>query len=147
MSEKTPKAKTQKDRPVRKPTGASKTESRKDEAVESVKVKPASKAPIKPPIRKKIEENPQTTGKFVTFRLNAPQATDVCVAGCFNRWHPQASPLKRNQEGVWTCTMSIEPGEHQYRFIVDGEWRDDPLNSSRCWNEFGTENCVLVVEE
>jgi hypothetical protein len=146
MSEKTPKAKTQEDRPVRKSTRASKKENRKDEAVEPIKAKPRSKAPIKQPIREKVEETPQTSGNLMTFRLNAPQAIEVCVAGCFNGWRPQASPLKRNQEGVWTCTMSIEPGEHQYRFIVDGEWRDDPLNSSRCWNEFGTENCMLIVE-
>lgn len=147
MSEKTAKAKTREDKQARKSAKAGKAEDRQDETTESIRAKPRSAAQIKKRTREKGEENPQTTTKLITFTLNAPQAIDVCVAGCFSGWQPQGLPLKRNNEGVWTCTISIEPGEHQYRFIVDGEWRDDPLNSRRCQNEFGTENCVLIVEK
>jgi 1,4-alpha-glucan branching enzyme len=80
-----------------------------------------------------------------TFRLEAPQAAQVFIVGCFNGWDPMANPLKRDEEGIWSCTLSIEPGEHEYRFVVDGVWWDDPANTLRRWNEFGTENCVLVV--
>jgi hypothetical protein len=80
-----------------------------------------------------------------TFRLEAPQAAQVFVVGCFNGWDPTASPLERDAEGTWSCALAIESGEHQYRFVVDGDWCDDPVNMLRCRNEFGTENCVLIV--
>jgi hypothetical protein len=37
----------------------------------------------------------------------------------------------------------IEPGRHEYRFIVDGQWTDDPLCSAFVSNPFGSLNCVL----
>jgi hypothetical protein len=136
--------KSKKDVAARKSTPASAT--KKDETIVQVKAKPRSRAPGKQQISGKTEESLKATSKLTTFRLEAPQASRVFLAGCFNGWDPTATPLKCNQEGVWTCAISIPAGEHQYRFIVDGEWRDDPLNSVRCWNEFGTENCVLSIE-
>jgi 1,4-alpha-glucan branching enzyme len=79
------------------------------------------------------------------FRLISPQATQVFVVGCFNGWDPTANPLMLDNEGAWSCSIAIEPGEHEYRFIVDGVWCDDPSNTSRRLNEFGTQNCVLIV--
>jgi Carbohydrate-binding module 48 (Isoamylase N-terminal domain) len=40
--------------------------------------------------------------KAATFRLDAPYATKVFVAGSFNDWSPVATPLTRNDEGIWT---------------------------------------------
>lgn len=82
-----------------------------------------------------------------TFQLKAPQAAQVFVAGCFNEWDLTANPLEQDEEGTWSCTLAIEPGEHEYRFVVDGVWCDDPANMSRRRNEFGTQNCVLIVKE
>lgn len=136
--------KIKKDKAAQKSTWTS--TAKKDQTNEEVKAKSRSRSPIRRQTVEKTEESLQTTSKFITFRLEAPQANNVCLAGCFNGWDSLATPLKRNQEGIWTCAISIPAGEHQYRFVVDGEWRDDPLNSARCWNEFGTENCLLVVE-
>jgi hypothetical protein len=41
--------------------------------------------------------------------------------------------------------MSLKPGRHEYRFVADGEWLDDPTAEQRIANAFGTENCVRVV--
>jgi 1,4-alpha-glucan branching enzyme len=81
-----------------------------------------------------------------TFRLEAPQAAEAFVAGCFNGWNPAANPLERDERGAWSCSLAIEPGEHEYRFVVDGVWWDDPANMSRRWNDFGTQNCILIVQ-
>ena len=83
--------------------------------------------------------------KLTTFTVKAPQARQVCVAGSFNDWSPMA--LERNQRGIWTHTMRLAPGEHEYRFIVDGEWWDDPANTLRRRNAFGTQNAVLTAKE
>jgi 1,4-alpha-glucan branching enzyme len=80
-----------------------------------------------------------------TLKLRAPQAEQVFLAGCFNEWDPAANPLERDSEGTWSCTLVIDPGEHEYRFVVDGVWCDDPANMMRHPNGFGTENCVLII--
>jgi len=107
-----------------------------------------AKAPAKTQKKPATQKNRTVSGQSLetTFRLVAPQAAQVFVAGCFNEWDPTANRLEQDKEGTWSCTLAIEPGEHEYRFVVDGVWWDDPTNISRRWNEFGTENCVLIVE-
>ncbi len=78
------------------------------------------------------------------FNLEAPQAQEVCIAGSFNGWEPM--PLRRNSAGVWSKALILEPGEYEYRFVVDGVWWDDAANMMRRMNVFGTENCVVFVE-
>jgi 1,4-alpha-glucan branching enzyme len=85
--------------------------------------------------------------KAATFRLDAPYATKVFVAGSFNDWSPVATPLTRNDPGIWTGTVNLNPGEYEYRFVMDGVWSDDPANTTRRCNEFGTQNCILTVKD
>ncbi len=87
----------------------------------------------------------KTPKKKTSFTLSAPEAQQVFVAGCFNDWDPTANPLEREEDGTWTCSLVLEPGEHEYRFVVDGCWWDDPLAVERRPNDFGCENCVVVV--
>jgi hypothetical protein len=101
----------------------------------------------KKPTQKKTATKTAPRRKPVSFGLDAPYAQQVFLVGCFNDWNPFATPLSRNDEGRWVCTIDVEPGEHQYRFFVDDQWWDDPCNSYRCCNEFGTENCIVIVEE
>ena len=84
--------------------------------------------------------------KKASFKLRAPEAVQVFVAGCFNDWDATANPLERDAEGNWSCIISLEAGAHEYRFVVDGVWWDDPLATMRIPNDFGCENCVIVVE-
>ena len=39
----------------------------------------------------------------------------------------------------------LPPGTHHYRFLVDGEWRDDPECKMQVPNAFGTRNSVRQV--
>jgi 1,4-alpha-glucan branching enzyme len=91
---------------------------------------------------KKSEEPGKLTARFT---LDAPAATEVFVAGSFNGWDPAATCLQRDEAGMWVCSLSLDPGEHEYRFIVDGVWCDDPANGSRCRNAFDTQNSILVL--
>lgn len=87
----------------------------------------------------------QTTKKRLTFRLCAPEAKEVFVAGSFNDWDPQARALKRNKSGMWTTWMSLPPGTYEYRFVVDGEWCEDPECGESMENEHGSHNSVAVL--
>jgi 1,4-alpha-glucan branching enzyme len=83
--------------------------------------------------------------KRVVFSLDAPNARQVHVTGTFCDWQADSCALKRDSRGKWSATLSLPPGRYEYRFLVDGGWRDDPKCTERVLNAFGTENCILHV--
>jgi AMP-activated protein kinase-like protein len=82
----------------------------------------------------------------VRFVLFAPQAQQVALAGTFNQWDPAATPLvSSGAAGVWTATLTLPPGEHQYAFVVDGaRWVPDPA-APAVDDGFGRRNSVLTL--
>lgn len=63
---------------------------------------------------------------FVQFRLYAPDAASVHLAGTFTGWRPAYS-MHETTPGVWTVTLPLPPGVHDYSFVVnDREWVTDP---------------------
>jgi 1,4-alpha-glucan branching enzyme len=86
-----------------------------------------------------------TADRSIEFRLELSNAQEVCLIGDFNRWDLKAHPMRKNETGVWTKTISVSPGRYEYRFYADGQWLNDPSNPLRCENCFGTENSVLLV--
>ena len=86
-----------------------------------------------------------TKKKRVTFKIEAPEASEVYVAGTFNRWDPQARPLKQGRNNTWSTWMSLVPGTYEYRFVVNGEWREDPTCDSHTPNDFGAYNSVVQL--
>jgi len=84
--------------------------------------------------------------KRVAFRYHAPDAGAVFVSGSFNGWNTGANPLKKNREGQWTVVVALFPGTYEYRFLVDGKWKDDPNCGRRHLNRYGGYNDVLTVD-
>ena len=81
----------------------------------------------------------------VRFVLSAPDAHDVGLAGTFNQWDAAATPLLRTSSGLWTATITLPAGEHQYAFVVDGErWVPDPA-APAVDDGFGRRNSVLTL--
>jgi len=78
-------------------------------------------------------------------RLDAPNARTVEVTGSFCNWAAEGRALTRNRDGVWQATLLLPPGRYEYRFLVDGEWKDDPACAERVPNSFGSENSVFRV--
>ena len=91
---------------------------------------------------------PKTQTKKVQFEFLAPAAQGVYLTGNFKDWDPKASPMKKDKEGIWRINLSLKPGRYEYRFFVDGNWENDPVCplSSCVPNEFGSSNCVKIVE-
>ena len=83
----------------------------------------------------------------VTFSVEAHSATEVILMGDFNNWNPQKHPMKRDATGLWQKAVIIPPGRYEYKFLVDGRWKEDPHNDQRCRNLYGTYNNVLNVSE
>src|SRR5881409_1392219 len=82
----------------------------------------------------------------VRFVLVAPDAHEVSLAGTFNRWDAHATPLVRSgPTGVWTATLTLPSGQHQYAFVVDGvRWVPDP-GAPAVDDGFGRRNSVLTL--
>ena len=82
----------------------------------------------------------------IEFNLLAPDAQSVYLSGDFNHWDPSSHPLERTSEGFWKIYLNLDPGPYQYRFLVDGQWHNDPGCQSCIPNAFGTLNCLKVIE-
>jgi len=81
----------------------------------------------------------------VTFSYVAPNAQSVLLAGDFTGWQDAPVSLKKEKNGEWKKTVSLAPGKYEYRLLVDGQWQDDPQCPIRQPNQFGSYNCVRVV--
>ena len=74
-----------------------------------------------------------------------PNATRVFLAGDFNDWRTAAAPMTKTNDGSWRAKARLAPGEHQYKFIVDGQWVHDQAAERQVLNSYGTLNSVIRV--
>ena len=87
----------------------------------------------------------------VTFRLpksDAPDARNAFLAGDFNDWHPERTPMKHLKKGGFTVTVSLETGtEYQYRYVVDdARWITDTQADKLVHCHYAEcDNSVVVV--
>jgi chromosome partitioning protein len=85
----------------------------------------------------------------VVVRFRDPEASDVRIAGDFNGWVPDKGVRSLiESEGptrIWTKILQLPPGTYEYRYVVDGEWRQDPENPQAVASSLGGQNSVLVV--
>ena len=84
--------------------------------------------------------------RLVHFQLDGVRATSVAVAGSFNGWNPEATPLHRAADGTWTTAVRLRPGRHVYQFVIDrSRWIPDPRSPRDPADDFGTPNSVITV--
>ena len=80
--------------------------------------------------------------RFVIYRPGAGQAE---IAGDFTGWE-RVTMERIALSGYWEITLDLQPGEHRYVFILDGQQRlADPTVMVREQDDFGGENTVLVT--
>jgi 1,4-alpha-glucan branching enzyme len=90
-------------------------------------------------------QNKKFTGSPSQFAFAAPTTRQVSLAGDFNNWDTNASPMRKGSDGIWRLSVPLAPGRYEYRFYADGVWQDDPSARQRAANALGTENCVRIV--
>ena len=86
----------------------------------------------------------QPKRRRIIFSFSAPEAQNVSLVGNFNNWD-YTKTMKKDKDGLWTSRVDLEPGKYEYRFLVDGEWRNDPNCQTTQPNSFGTHNCILEI--
>jgi len=96
--------------------------------------------------RRGVEKKAKSPTKKVEFEYPAPEASEVYLAGEFNGWDTRATKMKKDKDGVWKATLSLKPGRYEFRMFADGHWKNVPSCSGYVPNEFGTYNCIKIVE-
>jgi 1,4-alpha-glucan branching enzyme len=98
---------------------------------------------------KRSKTNYQPAGeartKPVHIEFSHATATAVSVAGTFNDWRPDATPMIPMGEGRWAKELALPPGTYEYCVVVDGAWLPDPLAKDTVPNPFGGLNSVVRV--
>ena len=97
-----------------------------------------------------LEKKYNESGKVCTVTFALPEAIEaesVHLVGEFNDWDPTATPMTRDEDGVFRATLELEAGrEYQFRYLVNGEhWHNDWHADAYVPNGFGEDNCVVVT--
>jgi chromosome partitioning protein len=91
----------------------------------------------------------EQANREIVIRFRNRDAADVRLAGDFNGWIPdkdvQSTVESEGSTRVWTKVLSLPPGTYEYRYVVDGEWREDPENPLAVPGPVGGRNSILVV--
>ena len=108
----------------------------------------ATPAPqIERPVRSAREVEQANREIVIQFRNR--DATDVRIAGDFNGWVPdkdiRSTVETEGPQRIWTKILTLPPGTYEYRYVVDGEWCEDPENPLGVPGPVGGRNSVLVV--
>lgn len=82
----------------------------------------------------------------VTFTMpSIPGVKTLHLCGEFNAWSDTANPMKREQDGSWSATLSLDGGKsYMFRYRDNlGAWHNDWAADAYVPNQFGSENSVL----
>jgi hypothetical protein len=83
---------------------------------------------------------------YVQFVVEAEGAESVHLAGDFSEWLPSIALSDPDGDGVWSGRVRLEPGVHEYMFVIDGsEWVPDPNAAVSRDDGFGRQNSLLAV--
>ncbi|HVP13608.1 MAG TPA: AAA family ATPase [Phycisphaerae bacterium] len=88
---------------------------------------------------------PQCLKDGTIFIVRADGARTVRLAGDFNNWNPDRTPMRSVRKNTFQVQLPLPPGRYQYRYVIDGQWRNDPANEKVMPNPFGELNSVVEV--
>lgn len=91
-------------------------------------------------------EKKRVVRRVVNFEVRDLPGKEVWLAGTFNDWQPVKRLTDKNGDGIYRGRMMLVPGEYQYKFLIDGEWRADAANPNFAPNGFGSLNSVVIVD-
>ena len=60
-----------------------------------------------------------------------------------NDWNTTATPMEKNEDGVWGILLKLDYGEYLYKFMVDGNWQVDQKNPNFEDDGYSGSNSVI----
>ncbi len=78
------------------------------------------------------------------------EPTTVHLAGTFNSWTPGEWALTKKEDGSWSGSFDVDPGQHQYKFVIDAgteaeDWVFDAAVAAWAPDGFGGKNSLIGV--
>ncbi len=98
-------------------------------------------------LRMRLEElkkNPPLLRKISVSLAGYQAAKEVAISGSFNYWATHTDFLVKTENG-WKGELELIPGDHHYKFIIDGRWILDPGNPHQVEVE-GRMNSLMRVD-
>lgn len=88
----------------------------------------------------------RVTARGVLFVQPLALGDRISVVGDFNGWSPDLDVMQRNERlGVHELLLDIEPGNRQYKLVVDERWVIDPYNPRTAPNQYGEANSLVTI--
>ncbi len=83
----------------------------------------------------------------VTFSIVAKEAQTASVIGDFNNWNQKQGELSKLKNGTFKGIFELEKdASYEFKYVVDGNFINEPEADSQVWNEFaGSNNSLLSV--
>lgn len=94
---------------------------------------------------KKSRKSNKSKLSLIRFEIIDSNAMGVCLAGTFNNWQCEPMSKSVNKRSTWIKELELVPGQYEYLFVVDGEWRQDPKVKETKPNPYGHANSVLTI--
>ncbi|KAK7309559.1 hypothetical protein RJT34_06385 [Clitoria ternatea] len=71
-------------------------------------------------------------------------ASEVLLVGSFDGWSTKRK-MEKLSTGIFSLSLQLYPGKYEIKFIVDGEWKLDPLRP--VVSDSGYENNLFIVHD
>jgi dienelactone hydrolase len=89
---------------------------------------------------------PANVKEGILFSYYAPSAKEIFLAGDFNGWKKKHTPLIKGKDDVWRKVLGLKPNRsYDYKYIVDGNWVNDPNNMDLNPDVAGGANSVIYI--
>ena len=79
------------------------------------------------------------------FSIAAPDAKEVFLAGEMTDWDAGKVAMQRDERGTWHAALDLEPGQWLYKFVVDGQWVQDPASDDHDADGQGGQHSFVFV--
>lgn len=81
--------------------------------------------------------------RMIQFVARLPGKSAVSLAADFTSWQPR--PLSKRPDGCFELSLPVPPGLRAYKYLVDGQWCEDPACPDRRPDGYGGYNSVRLV--
>jgi cyclomaltodextrinase / maltogenic alpha-amylase / neopullulanase len=103
-------------------------------------------APVDEGIAIRSNQSPEKHEFRFDARSLKHKPTSVNLAGTFNHWSHDDTPMADEGGGVYTVTLELAPGLYQYKYLVDGEqWFNDPTADKELDDKNDHDNSGVII--
>ncbi len=98
--------------------------------------------------KKYLKSKPVCKVKFALSKEQVANAKSIALVGEFNNWDISATPMRKQESGVYASTLNLDVDQtYQFRYVLDGTtWINDEGADDYVASQVSHEsNCVVHV--